>query len=562
MSIALLYDSDAHVERQGLVGRQVAGSEFIDAYLRYGEWQSMVALVRNRPSAEHLAARFRQHPALKGSPRSLSIVPLPSFHERFLPAPPATTLHFPYPIELEFAWVRHHVKPHAFALSGITHTISTRGVMQRFCNLVTAPIEPYDTMFCTSHAVVNVLQSAVDHYSAWLKERHGGEPTMPARLELVPLGIDTDKYRPATPEERSAVRSALGASDDELIVLFVGRLTHFGKAHPFPLYRGVFEAARRTGTKVRIVLSGWAEEAVILEQFREGATAFAPGIPVTIIDGTDPAWRFRVWHAADVFCSPSDNIQETLSQTILEAQACGLPVVVPDWDGCRDDLEDGVTGYLVPTRGVRGATANGTSRYLLGELSYSEFLADTNQTMSVDVEATRDAFARLFTDPALRAQMGAAARKRIFDLFTWEIVVKRHEQVWQEQEQLRQSHAAAHDPSAKKRVATPVLFPDVEKSFACYPTEFLDAAAVLVAADDALERLAKTLELPLTNYRGVRRVTEHTALARVLEGASQPLTLSTAETLLGFGAASERSRATIAWLLKYDLLRVVREEPS
>jgi len=217
--IAFLYDNDAHVERKGLVGRQVAGSAFIDAYLRYGEWQRMVAVARNRASADHLAARFRQHPELKGTPRALSIVPLPAFHEHFFPRPPATTLHFPFPFETEFAWVRHHAGPHAFALSGITHTLSTRGVMQRFCNMVTAPIEAYDTMFCISHASVQVLRSAVDNYCAWLKERHGGAPAMRARLERVPLGIDTDKFRPPTPEERSAVRRALGASDDEVLVL-------------------------------------------------------------------------------------------------------------------------------------------------------------------------------------------------------------------------------------------------------------------------------------------------------------------------------------------------------
>lgn len=313
---------------------------------------------------------------------------------------------------------------------------------------------------------------------------------------------------------------------------------------------------------MRIVLSGWAEEEMLLDHFRQGAAAFAPGIPMTIVDGTDPAWRFRAWHAADIFSSPTDNIQETLSQTILEAQSCGLPVVVTDWDGCRDEVEDGVTGYLVPTRGVIGATANGTSRYMLGETSYAEFLAETNQTVAVDVEATRDVFMRLFTDPELRSRMGAAARERICSGFTWQQAVKRHEQVWQEQEQVRQDHAASHDHAAPKTVATPVLFPDVETSFASYQSKLLGDAARLAAADDAEQRLAKILELPLTSYRGQRRVTDHAALARLLAGARQPLTMAEAEAILGGVPSSERSRATIAWMLKYDLLRLVGEEPT
>ncbi len=43
--------------------------------------------------------------------------------------------------------------------------------------------------------------------------------------------------------------------------------------------------------------------------------------------------------AANVFTAMSDNIQESLGLTILEA--CGLPVVTTDWDGCRDTVAVG-----------------------------------------------------------------------------------------------------------------------------------------------------------------------------------------------------------------------------
>src|SRR5262245_33305847 len=64
--IALLYDDDAYVETldrpqkaqgsgpMGLMGRQVAGKEFLDAYLEHGRWNDLVALVRNQASADSL----------------------------------------------------------------------------------------------------------------------------------------------------------------------------------------------------------------------------------------------------------------------------------------------------------------------------------------------------------------------------------------------------------------------------------------------------------------------------------------------------------------------------
>jgi hypothetical protein len=232
--------------------------------------------------------------------------------------------------------------------------------------------------------------------------------------------------------------------------------------------------------------------------------------------------------------------------------------VVTDWDGCRDEVEDGVTGYLVPTRGVVGATANGTSRYLAGETSYPEFLAETNQTISVDLEATRDVFVRLLTDAALRARLGSAGRARICSAFTWQLAVKRHEAVWREQEQVRRTIASANGSGPTTRIATPVPFPDVETSFASYPAELLSESIRLVAAPDAEQRLATTLQSPLTSYRSARRVSEPATLARVLARTVEPRTLAEVENLLGARPASERSRATLAWLLKYDLLRVAR----
>jgi glycosyltransferase involved in cell wall biosynthesis len=55
--------------------------------------------------------------------------------------------------------------------------------------------------------------------------------------------------------------------------------------------------------------------------------------------------------------------------------ASGLPVVASDWDGYRDLVVDGGTGYLVPTRMVRGATADTTARLLVGQIDYDLFVA-------------------------------------------------------------------------------------------------------------------------------------------------------------------------------------------
>ena len=55
------------------------------------------------------------------------------------------------------------------------------------------------------------------------------------------------------------------------------------------------------------------------------------------------------YEGASVFVLPS-YYREGLPRTILEALACGRPVITTDWTGCREAVEDGVNGYLVPIK--------------------------------------------------------------------------------------------------------------------------------------------------------------------------------------------------------------------
>jgi glycosyltransferase involved in cell wall biosynthesis len=564
-NVSFIYDTDAFVgsdivqpggqTKTGLFGRHVANREFLDAWLRHGTWRSMIGVVTNQHSGNSLAAQFNEYARLKTAPRELEIMPLPHFSQRFFPDAPARLLHLPQPIEAEFGWLRQHKAAHSFALSGVTHTISLKGVMDRFRELVSGPFEPYDTLFCISKAAVAVVRAATDNYATYLRERHGGAPAARIRLAHVPFGIDTEKFRPATEEERLTSRRELGIAADELCVLFVGRLSYYSKVHPFPMYRAAAAAARRHGCKLHLVLAGWADSPSILDKFRHGAEAIAPGIKTSFVDATAPEARFRIWQAADVFTSMSDNIQETLGLTILEAQACGLPVLATDWDGCRESVLPGETGFLAKTRIVTGATADATSRHLMSETNYGEFLGEVNQAVAVDSLDASNAFERLFSDAALRKRMGAAGRNHILANYSWPGIIRQYESVWAEQELVRQEYAASFQSSSAR---TPVPFPDVEYLFSSYPSEWLSMETKVAAVDDASTQLPMLLRLPLSNYVPQFRVVAEQPLLALLLQAQKPCSLGDLDVSLAkhSGSIQERRR-TLAWLLKYDLLRVI-----
>ncbi len=443
--------------------------------------------------------------------------------------------------------------PAAFALSGVTHTLCTARVARVLCDLLTAPYEPYDTLICTSSAAVRMVRAVTSAYADYLGDRFGCAPVLRPRLQQIPLGVNPERFRPATPGERAVSRAQLNIAPEAVAVLFVGRFAPHAKAHQFPMFQGLARAAQMTGRRVHLVMYGKAGSDAQLRMVLDGLRAFAPNIPVSVVDGADLELQFSVWHAADVFTSLADSIQETFGLVIVEAMGSGLPVVATDWDGYRDLVVDGVTGLLVPTGMVGNATADATLRLLLNVVDYDEFLAECNQTVAVDPEAVAAAYARLLVDPALRQRMGAAGRARVESHFTWELVIKAYEQLWREQESERRTHLKS--APAARRTLGPPCYPAPEISFAGHPTFLLGDDDRLTAPPDAPENLKRFLTLPLCSYAG-QRVASESVLRNLLGEAASPKALGElAAHLEKLGTKPGPARATLAWLLKYGLLK-------
>lgn len=96
-----------------------------------------------------------------------------------------------------------------------------------------------------------------------------------------------------------------------------------------------------------------------------------------------------VWQTAHIACLPS-YYREGLPKCLLEAAACGLPIVTTNSSGCREVIVDGEEGLLVPPK---------------------------------NVEALANSIERLIRQPELRKQMGGKARERAIRIFSEEQVI-------------------------------------------------------------------------------------------------------------------------------------------
>ncbi len=192
------------------------------------------------------------------------------------------------------------------------------------------------------------------------------------KVSVIPNGVDVHELAPGHPDPE--VRAQLGARPGETLVVALTRLD------PVKRIEDVVEAVRLLGYRsdpgVHLAVVGttsaYPDYAVRVEELarRElGARATFVGHRSDIGD---------VLRASDVLIHAGT--VEGMPLGLLEAQACGVPVVAYAAAGVAQAVKDGSTGYVVPVGAV--------------------------DQLSVQL-------ARLVADPALRSDMGAAGRKHV-----------------------------------------------------------------------------------------------------------------------------------------------------
>jgi glycosyltransferase involved in cell wall biosynthesis len=176
---------------------------------------------------------------------------------------------------------------------------------------------------------------------------------VPAR-KIVQLGngIDLHRFDPdRSTDARRRLRAELGVADDQVVCGVVGRLV-WEKG-----YREVFDAARELRDDVTFVVVGPSDpEKGDAVSPADIAAAERDGV---VFLGTRTDMEC-VYLAFDLYVLAS--YREGFPRSAMEAAAMGLPVIVTDIRGCREVVDSGRTGVLVPPR--QGAALAGAVRSL------------------------------------------------------------------------------------------------------------------------------------------------------------------------------------------------------
>lgn len=212
------------------------------------------------------------------------------------------------------------------------------------------------------------------------------------KINHIPYGIDLEKFTIKS-EYKSKIRRELGIPEECFLIGTVGRI------HPWKGQRYLIEAAEiltRTEPQARFLIVGDAafdghrayqiELAQLVKELNLQDKVIFAGSRKDIPE---------IMNALDLFVLPS--LREPFGIVIIEAQACGKPVIASAVGGISEAIKDGETGILVKA---------GDSKVLAAAIN------------------------RLLADRETRERMGAEGRKRVEEIFSAEAMVRKTEKLY------------------------------------------------------------------------------------------------------------------------------------
>jgi glycosyltransferase involved in cell wall biosynthesis len=546
MPVAIHYSSVKTDAAGEVFGIQVAIQDLLKAYFRYGRTQKFSFLIGDSAARQEITDLAD---AARLDPARLVLLDQRHTHENL---PLFDTVFRADLHSGNLLWQRQGLTP-GFAFCGLAHAVSGQEggkLLEQYC---LAPSEAGDAILCPSHAIADAIRAYWDIYADYLQRRFGAHFRCPVELPVIPLGIDVDKFAARIrPDRRTALRAMLGLSEGEVVLLWVGRLSHAIKAHPLAMFQAAERAAELTNMPIHLVMQGYFVPREAEGQFRKLAQAVCRKARVTFVANDDPRFPDGLWAAGDIFLSLIDNMQESFGLTPIEAMAAGLPRVVSDWDGYRDSVTQGEDGFLIRTRQPPPGSGKELADLVLrGKEIYGGFLGKTALSVAVDQEMAAQAIALLVADKGKRMAMAEKARARAKAIYDWRSVIPAYEALWQELAARRRKDTSA-------TLDWPLL-PDPFAMYAGYPTSPLTENDKLAVA--LPEETIKLLLRHDINLMALDMMIAPDDAMQLINFVAAQGSVSIGKIFAEAESADAAENAalwrTLGWLIKLGILRVL-----
>lgn len=225
------------------------------------------------------------------------------------------------------------------------------------------------------------------------------------KLQVIPNFVDFRNFRPPRPGEREAARRHFDVSESHRVLVLPGRISI--QKHQLGLL-GALQILRRAGRlpgHVRILLAGRERDRTYSRLVRFLVKKWGLEEQVRLLGPISDV--LAVYHAADAVILPS--LYEGMPNAVIEAQACGLPVLVSRAANADGLVRSGETGIEVPTANRRRLAAGLDELFCASEAQLADMGAKARSSVlaTLDNELLLGAFTSLYDD--LLARRGLAA---------------------------------------------------------------------------------------------------------------------------------------------------------
>jgi glycosyltransferase involved in cell wall biosynthesis len=206
------------------------------------------------------------------------------------------------------------------------------------------------------------------------------------KQRVIPNGVDVDTFAPTSDKIR--VRSELGLPEGALILMFAASSL---RANPYKDYKTLRASLEQ------LDLSNIKQPVLFLGLGQVGTDIIENDLKIQFVPfQSDPKRVAMYYQASDIYVHPAR--ADTFPTTILEASACGLPVIATDVCGIPEQVksygeykQDDATGILTPLGDVNALTTailqllqNKTLRYSFGNNARQHVLDNFTHNQFID----------------------------------------------------------------------------------------------------------------------------------------------------------------------------------
>ncbi|MCE5339727.1 MAG: glycosyltransferase family 4 protein [Planctomycetaceae bacterium] len=357
-----------------------------------------------------------------------------------------------------FAHIRNLYAKSLFPITGVTHSLNAKEATYHALKVCAAPVMPFDSIVCTSNCGKKVMQKlfmAAENNFEQKNVKYNG------RLDIIPLGID-DKFRDIP--KRSESRKLLGIDEDAFAILILGRIETDNKMDIIPFLNTVRRLIKKNADKkINLMIAGGCDKQA--QQFLNSLLAeYELEANTKLFLNFENNLKTHLYRAANVYASPVDNFQETFGISVVEAMAHECAVVVSDFDGYSEIVDQNLTGIKIPTY---WANITGHLHGVSEIMNFATLQLMLSQSVAVDQEKIFETLQNLLDNPEKCDAMGKRARAKALRQYLWPHVIRQYCCLWDELSKEAKSYKGEID----KRENPFEL--DYWKVFSHYPSEMV-----------------------------------------------------------------------------------------